>query len=87
MNIIITIKEKKVKVSLFDEETEKDSLEIIEEHSISKKLLPSIEELLKKNNLEVQDIKKVRVESDQDDTFTTTRIARTVEGAWNFSCG
>lgn len=87
MEIVIKIKEKKVKVLLFEGEIEKDSLEIIEEHSISKKLLPSIDELLKKNKLEIKDVKKVQVESDQDDSFTTTRIARTVEEVWGFACG
>lgn len=85
MNILIAIKEKKVKVSLFDGTIEKDSLEIIEEHSLSKKLLPSIEELLARNNFDRQNVKEMRVESDQNETFTTTRIAKAVEEVWIFS--
>lgn len=87
MEILITIKEKKVKIALFEGEKEKDSLEIVEEHSLSQKLLPEIDELLKRNKLEAKDVKNVQVESDQDESFTTTRIARTVAETWNFACG
>ncbi|MFA7319124.1 MAG: hypothetical protein WC022_00795 [Parcubacteria group bacterium] len=87
MEILIEIKEKKVKIKLLDGKKEVDSLEIVEEHSLSKKLLPVIDELLKRNKLEVKEVEKVRVLSDQDDAFTTTRIARTVAETWNFTCG
>lgn len=85
MEIIITIKDKKVSIILLERKVEKDALKIVEEHSLSQKLLPSIDKLLKRNNLTAKDIKKMRVASDQDNTFTTTRIAKTVAEAWNFS--
>jgi len=87
MEILITIKEKKVKMALLEGEAEKDAVEIVEEHSLSKKLLPEIDGLLIRNGLAARDIKEMRVESDQDETFTTTRIAKTVAKAWNFACG
>ncbi len=83
MEILITIKEKKVKVALWDKKMEKDTLEIVEEHSLSQKLLPEIDKLLKRNKLASQDAKKVRVESDESDAFTTTRLAKAVANAWN----
>lgn len=87
MEILITIKEKKVKIKLLDGKKEVDSLEIVEDHSLSKQLLPEIDTLLKRNGLEVREVENVRVSSDQDESFTTTRIARTVAETWNFACG
>ncbi len=84
MEILITIKEKKVKVALMENEVERDVLEIVEEHSLSQQLLPSIDELLKRNQLISKDIEKMRVESDRDESFTTTRIAQAAANAWNY---
>ena len=85
MQIIITIKEKKVQILLKEGEKEQDSLEIVEEHALSQRLLPEIDRLLKRNNLRPQDVAVMQVESDQGEAFTTTRIAKTVAQAWNFS--
>jgi len=86
MQILITIKEKKVKITLIDGEKEQDGLEIVEEYALSQKLLPKIDELLKRNGLAPKDIKEVRVESDQGENFTTTRIAKTVAQIWKLNC-
>ncbi len=85
MEILIKIKEKKVRILLFENGAEKDAVEIAEEHSLSRELLPKIDELLKRNKLSTKDAESVHVESDQDESFTTTRIARTVAEAWNFT--
>jgi len=86
MKIVIVIKEKTVKVVLFDGKKQKDLMEIVEEYNLSKKLLPGIEKLLKRNKLSKKDVLSVRVESDQGENFTTTRIAKTIAETWNFAC-
>jgi hypothetical protein len=83
MKIIIEIKNRKIKISLWEKGREKDFLDISDEYKLSEDLLPAIDELLKKNKLIAKDIKKVEVETDQDDNFTTTRLAKTVAETWN----
>jgi tRNA A37 threonylcarbamoyladenosine modification protein TsaB len=84
MEILIKIENREIKVMLLQGKKEVDSFQIFEERSLSEKLLPEIDKLLKKNKLTFRDIKKMRVQSDQTDSFTTTRIAKAVAKAWNF---
>ena len=84
-SILITIKDKKIRLSLIEKSQERDFLEILEERSLSEKLFPEIDKLLKRNNLKAEDVKKVAVSSDQGETFTTTRIAKAAAQAWNFT--
>lgn len=86
MQILIAIKEKKVKIGLIDSQKEMDFVEIVEERAISQKLLPKIDELLKRNGLTPKDIGEVQVESDQGENFTTTRIAETIAQIWKLDC-
>ena len=86
MEILIIIKEKKVKIGLIENKKALDSLEIVEEHTLSQKLLPKIDELLKRNGLTSKDIREVQVESDQGENFTTTRIAKTIAQIWKLNC-
>ena len=83
MQILITIKNKKTRLSLMEDGGERDFLEILEERSLSEKLLPRIDELLKKSSLSSKDIERIQIESDQNNNFTTTRIARAVANTWN----
>lgn len=87
MEILIKIENKKVKVVLLNGNKEMDRVDILEEHSLSKKLLPEIDKMLEKNKLSAKNIKKIKVESDQGESFTTTRIAKAVANAWNFAAG
>ncbi|MDO9231581.1 MAG: hypothetical protein Q7U36_03855 [bacterium] len=85
MEIIIKIQERKISIILLQNKKEVDFLDIVEEHSLSEKLLPEIDQLLRKNKLKLEDIEKVTVDSDQEDNFTTTRIAKSVANAWNWN--
>jgi len=85
MEIIIKIKERKISIVLLQNEKEVDFLNIVEEYSLSEKLLPEIDRLLRKNKLKLEDIEKVTVDSDQEDNFTTTRIAKSVANAWEWN--
>ena len=85
MQIIITIKKKKIRLSLWNNKKEQDYKNIQDEHSLSERLLLEIDKLLKKNKLVVQEVEKVKVVTDQTDNFTTTRIAKTVANTWNWT--
>ncbi|PIP28512.1 MAG: hypothetical protein COX29_00790 [Candidatus Moranbacteria bacterium CG23_combo_of_CG06-09_8_20_14_all_35_22] len=85
MKILIKIKERKISIILLQNKKEVDFLDIVEEHSLSEKLLPEIDWILRKNKLKSDDIEKATVNSDQEDNFTTTRIAKSVANAWNWN--
>lgn len=85
MEILIAVKDKTIRLALRDNGREVDYAPIADERNLAEKLLPQIDRLLKRNNLAVKDVKKVRVESDQGETFTTTRIAETVAEVWKMA--
>jgi tRNA A37 threonylcarbamoyladenosine modification protein TsaB len=85
MIILIKIENREVKIGLKEGKREVDSIKIIEERSLSERLLPEIDGLIRKNKLKTQDIKEIKVESDQADSFTTTRIAKAVANVWNWA--
>jgi tRNA A37 threonylcarbamoyladenosine modification protein TsaB len=85
MEISIEIKNKKIKVYLRSGKKEMDSFNINEEYSLSENLLPGIDKLLRKNKIKREDIEKITVDSDQSESFMTTRIAKSVAGAWNYA--
>jgi tRNA A37 threonylcarbamoyladenosine modification protein TsaB len=84
MKILIKIKNKKVRIGLYENKRERDFLNIKDEYKLSEELLPAVDKILKRNKLSSKDI-KIEIESDQNDNFTTTRIAKSVANAWNFS--
>jgi hypothetical protein len=81
------IKERKVKISLLPENGGKALDEIIfsEEHNISEKLLPSIDKILKRHKLSAKKIKKIDLETDLGESFTTYRIAKATVDAFNWA--
>ena len=85
MKISIEIKNQKISLSLLRNNEVFDYLIISEEHNLSEELLSGINHLLQKNKLNFQDIKKIEVDSDLGDNFTTTRIAKSVANAWNWN--
>jgi tRNA A37 threonylcarbamoyladenosine modification protein TsaB len=87
MKIVIKIQEQKIKIILFKNKKKVDFVDILEEHVLSEKLLPEINNILKKSKLKTEDIERVTVESDQGDNFTTTRIAKAVANSWNWAKG
>lgn len=55
-----------------------------DEFHLSEELLPEIDKLLKKNKLTPANVKRITVESDLGENFTTCRIAKAVANAWNW---
>lgn len=84
MLIEITIKDKNVKVSLKEGEIVRSEVIFAEERALGEKILPAVDKMLKENQLGVTDVEKVLVFSDQSDSFTTTRIAKTFANSWNW---
>jgi len=74
-----------IELRLLDGAKQIDAIDFPEEYQLSERLLPSIEELLKKNKLQTGDIEEMALVSDMDEAFTTYRIAKSVVEAFNFS--
>ena len=53
------------------------------EYSLSEQLLPKIDELLRKNNIDKSEIKKVIPKISPTSGVTSSRIVQTVAKAWN----
>jgi tRNA A37 threonylcarbamoyladenosine modification protein TsaB len=85
MKILIRIENKKVRIILKDSRKETDFLDIKDEYRLSEDLLSIIEKLLERNKKTAQDVEGIEVKSDRNDSFTTTRIAKTVAKAWSFA--
>ncbi len=85
MKLLISIRRKQIRLSLWKEGKEQDHRDILNERSLSEVILKEIDELLRKNKVIPPKIKEIKVESDQTDNFTTTRIAKTVANTWNWT--
>ena len=76
MRLLINIENSKITVIL-KKKDEIDSMSFLDEHNLTEKLLFSIDELLKRNKLEIYNIRNIQVESNRTNRFTTERIAKT----------
>lgn len=85
MKLLIEIKNKKVDIQLCCGKKILNRSSFAENYNLSEKLLPEIDRLLKKNKLTPRDIKKVVVQTDTPESFTTSRIAQAVGKAWNWA--
>jgi len=85
MEILIKIKKKKIRIILLVKKEEIDQREISEERNLSEKILVEIDALLKKNKISSGKIVEIKVDSDENNNFTTTRIAQTVAKAHRLS--
>lgn len=84
MKFLINIRKGKASLTLFNK-SKKIGSSFAENYNLSEKLLLEIDKLLKKNNLTPRDIKKVIVQTDTPESFTTSRIAQAVGKAWNWA--
>lgn len=84
MNIEIKIDDNEIRIILKKGDNIADEVFWKEDRNLSQRLLAEIDNLLKKNNLNPYDIKKMKVETEIPDKFTTVRIAKTVAKTFNF---
>lgn len=54
-------------------------------HSLAEKLLPAIDELLRRHELRVEEIDSFEIESDLPDGYSSRRIAETVAAVYGFA--
>ena len=85
MEIIIKIENKIVSLILQDKRKIIDEGSFEGEYQLSEKLLPEIDKLLKRNNLKLEDIKKIKSEVDGEKSITSYRIAKTAEKIFNWA--
>ena len=85
MRIIITIKNREVRISLFQGETFLDEIIFTEENNILEKLLPSIDKLLRRNSLDSKKINKIDLKTDLAESYTTYRIAKATADTFNWA--
>lgn len=84
MRIIIEIKNKATKLILKEKEAVLDEFTFPEDHNISERLLPLVDELLKRHGLSPKDIENFSVTTDLGDSYTSRRIAETVANVFNW---
>jgi len=85
MHLQLIVRNKKVSIKLYLRKKKIDILAFREENNLSEKLLPAIDEIIRKNKLIAADIKNIEAITDTPDSFTTSRIAATVGKGWNFA--
>ncbi len=81
----LLVGKEKTKLALFNESKETDSIEWTEGRDMGKRLLQAIEELLKKNHLQPEDVSDFAVTSEVSENYTSVRIAETVQKTYMFS--
>jgi hypothetical protein len=85
MNIEIKIEKNTVSIFLQNKNNIVDQVVFLEKRNLAEKLLPSIDKLLKKNKLRPKDVKRMELEADMDDSYTTFRIAKSVVDSFNWA--
>ena len=72
-----------IKLTIKDGRKIVDEFAWTDEYTLSEKLLPNINSLLKKNKLSKNQIEKVATKITKTSGVTSTRIVQTVVKAWN----
>jgi len=85
MEIKITIQNPQVKIRLIGGRKILGRLSFKEEKNISEKLLAGIDKILRQKKLKPVDIKEITLDTDLGESFTTYRIAKTVEQVFNWA--
>jgi tRNA A37 threonylcarbamoyladenosine modification protein TsaB len=85
MNIIITIQNKNIKIALKKGKKVVNEISLPDNRDLGEKLLPVVDKMFKKANIESKNVEKVEVFSNQNDSFTTTRIAKTFAKTFNWA--
>ena len=85
MNLIISLDVNDIKLILKDGRRIVDELFWTDEYTLSEKLLPNIDLLLKKNKVAKNSVKKVATKITKNSGVTSVRIVKTVAKAWNIA--
>jgi len=85
MRLVISILDNKVEVTLKNGRRSIDGSVFILENNLTEKLLPEIDKLFKRNNLEPGNIEKALFKTNIKSSFTTVRIGKAVVEAFNWA--
>jgi tRNA A37 threonylcarbamoyladenosine modification protein TsaB len=85
MKVIINIENNFVRIALQEKEAILDEISFPLDHNLSAMLLPTIDKILKKNGFEPNSIEKIEYSGDVGESYTTYRIAKAVENAFNWA--
>lgn len=58
-----------------------------EKYNLSNVILFNLDKILEENRIDKKDIKKVLIKSTLPDSYTSTRIAKSLEKSFNFAIG
>jgi hypothetical protein len=76
MNLSIEINKGNINIRLQEKSKTIDEIVFPDMRNLTEELLMAIDKLLKRNGLNISEVARSRVNSDQSDSFTTTRIAK-----------
>ena len=85
MNLIISLDVNNINLTLKDGKKIVGELAWTDEYTLSEKLLPNIDALLKKNNVSKHDVEKVTTKISKISGVTSARIVKTVASGWNLA--
>jgi hypothetical protein len=83
MNLIISLDVNDIKLTLKDGRKIVGELSWSDEYTLSEKLLPNIDALLKKHNIGKEKVTKVTAKITKISGVTSSRIVQTVAKGWN----
>lgn len=83
LNISLDVND--IKLTLKDGRKTVDELAWSDEYTLSEKLLPNIDVLLKRNRISKHDVEKVTTKITKTSGVTSSRIVQTLAKAWNIA--
>lgn len=85
MHIQLLLKEKNVELVLLDGEKSLDKEKWVDENNLLEKFFPIVDDMLKRNNLNIDDIDDFVLETNIPEGYTTARIAQTIIKTFQFA--
>lgn len=85
MQIQLSLKEKDVTLVLRNEEKIVEERMWVDENNLLEKFFPTLDEMLNRSNIDIDDIDKFLLETNIPQGYTTARIARTIIKTFNFA--
>lgn len=82
MNLIISLDLNDIKLVLKDGRKTVGELAWTDEYTLSEKLLPNIDVLLRKSKVSKHDVEKVTMKITKNSGVTSVRIVKTIAAAW-----
>ncbi|MEN8252259.1 MAG: hypothetical protein ABFQ53_01615 [Patescibacteria group bacterium] len=86
MQVQLFLKEKNVFLVLLDEKNKKvDEREWTDENNLLEKFFPALDDMFKRNDIDINDVEDFQLKTDIPEGYTTARIAQTIINTLNFA--